>query len=83
MLKTVVYDFKILWWIESSKEQHLFEIESFCNIINAFTVSFDQFNASLLNKSIHFFQKTKNKKTFLLTPNFWTVVYVTNAFYFI
>ncbi len=30
------------------KEQHLFEIETFCNII--FAVTFDQFNASLLTK---------------------------------
>ncbi len=29
--------FRILWWIESSKEQLLFEIEIFYNIINAFT----------------------------------------------
>ncbi len=43
---------RIIWWIESSKEQHLFEIEIFCNIISVFTVTFDQFNASLLNKSI-------------------------------
>ncbi len=28
---------------KSSKEQHLFEIEIFCNIINVFTVTFDQF----------------------------------------
>lgn len=35
----------------SSKEQHLFEIEI---IINAFAVTFDLFNASLLNKSNHF-----------------------------
>ncbi len=41
--------FRILWWIESSKEQHLFEIGIFCNIINAFTVTFDQFNASLMS----------------------------------
>ncbi len=34
---------KILWWIESSKEQHLFEMEINCNI-NVFTVTFDQFN---------------------------------------
>ncbi len=42
--------FRILWWIESSKEQHLFEMEFFCNIINVFT---DQFNASLQNKGIN------------------------------
>ncbi len=45
--------FRILWWIESSEEQHLFEIEIFCNIIIVFTVTFDQFNASLPNKSIY------------------------------
>ncbi len=27
---------------ESSKEQNLFEIETICNIINVFTVNFDQ-----------------------------------------
>jgi len=27
----------------------------FCNVINVFTVTFDQFNASLINKSIDFF----------------------------
>jgi len=45
-----------------SKGQHLFEI--FCNIINVFTVTFDQFNASLPNKSIYLFRKI------LLTQNF-------------
>ncbi len=37
-------------------EQHLFEIEIFGNIINVFTVAFDQFNVCLHNawiKSIH------------------------------
>ncbi len=32
-----------------------FETEVFCNIINVITVTFDQFNAFLLNKSIIFF----------------------------
>ncbi len=36
--------------MESSKEQHLFEIEIFCSIINVFTVTFHQFNASLMTK---------------------------------
>ncbi len=36
----------IFKWIE----QHLFEIEIFGNIINVFTVNFDQFNVFLLNK---------------------------------
>ncbi len=31
--------------------KHLFERETFYNIINTFTVTFDQINASLLNKS--------------------------------
>jgi len=45
-------------WIESSKEQHLFEIEIYCNIINYFTVTFDQFNAinKMIIKSINFFE---------------------------
>jgi len=38
------------------KEQYSFEIKTFSNIVNVFfTVTFDQFNASLLNKSISFF----------------------------
>ncbi len=41
------------------KEQHLFEIDIFCNITNVFTVTFAQFNASSLKKTIHLF---KNKK---------------------
>ncbi len=38
MLKTVAaeYIFRILWWTEISKEQPLFEIEIFCNIIFTF-----------------------------------------------
>ncbi len=56
--------FRIHRWIESSKEQHLFEIEIFCNIINVFTVTFDQLEiAALMNKSINLFKKTQ-------TPNF-------------
>ncbi len=60
MLKTVVlpkvfvghHDKKKIriLWLESSKEHNLFEIEIFCYIINVFTVTFHQFNASLLNK---------------------------------
>ncbi len=40
-------------------KKHLFKIEIFCNIRNVFTVTFDQFNTSLLSKSINFFQKGK------------------------
>ncbi len=32
-------------------------MEIFCNIINVFILTFDQFNVSLLNKSINFFKK--------------------------
>ncbi len=46
----------ILSWIQSSKEQHLFEILIFCNIINVFTVTFD----------------TLQPYNILLTPNFWS-----------
>ncbi len=43
---------------DSSKEQHLFEMYlNFCNIINVFTVTFDQYKSSLVNKSINFFKK--------------------------
>ncbi len=47
---------------------NLFKIDVFCNSIDAFTVTFDQFNASLKTKSITFFQK--------LTPNFRKAVYI-------
>ncbi len=61
MLKTVVlltifvetFFFKIIWLIENLKQQkHLFVIKIFC-IINVFTLTFDQFNAPLLNKSMN------------------------------
>ncbi len=57
--------FIIFWWIENSKELHLFEIEIFCNFINMCIVTFDQLglNASLLNKLIHFYKKVQ-------TPNY-------------
>ncbi len=43
----------------------------FLNILDVLTVTFDQFNASLLNKSVNlFFLKV------LLPPNFWTVEYI-------
>ncbi len=44
--------FQIQRLIESSKDQHLFKIEIFRNIINVFTDTFDHFNAFLMNKSI-------------------------------
>ncbi len=63
-LKTAEYNFfRFLWWIDRSEEQHLSEIEIFCNIINVFIVTFDQFKASLLNKSINFYNKKKKNYT--------------------
>ncbi len=58
--------FRIHRWIESSKEQHLFEIEIFCNIINVFTVTFDQFNASLINKSTCLYQPVAKSKCLIV-----------------
>ncbi len=37
-------------------EQCLFEIEIFCNIMNVFSVTVSELNASLLNKTIHFYK---------------------------
>ncbi len=61
-VETVIYHFQ-----ESSKEQHLFEIEILCNIINVFTIIFVQINIFLLNRSINFFTKNVYK---IRTPNF-------------
>ncbi len=49
MLKTVVMHLRILWWIEYLK--------AFYNIINVLTVTFDQFNVSMLNQMLIYFQK--------------------------
>ncbi len=49
MLFDVKMYFGVFWWIESLKNQNLFEIKI---NINVFFVTFDQFYASLLNKSI-------------------------------
>ncbi len=43
--------------------------------INVFTVTFDQFNASLLNKSINFSQKKKSTD-----PKLWMVLYIKSNF---
>ncbi len=37
-------------------------MEIFCNIMNDFTVTFDQFNEYLLNKSINFIKIKKTPK---------------------
>ncbi len=64
LVLTNIY-FQILWWTESSKEQHLFEIDIFCNIVHVFTVTFDQLTASLLEKSINLF-RNKNWSKFVI-----------------
>ncbi len=69
MLKTVVLPnifaekyFFLDSLINDSKEQHLFEIEIFCRHYKSqCNVSFDPFNASLLNKAI-IIKKSNNKK---------------------
>ncbi len=37
---------------KSNVQKDLFEMEIFCNIINGFTVTFDQFNVSLKNRRL-------------------------------
>ncbi len=56
---------RILWWIESSKEQFIWNRFLCGNSVNL-TVIFDKPNASLLNKNISSYWP----------PNFWTVVYI-------
>ncbi len=55
-VEAVMQFFRIIWWTESSKEQHLFETDY---------LTFDQFNASLLNKSNNFFQKIPTEPSLL------------------
>ncbi len=43
-----------LWYIFQDLLNHLFETEIVRKIINVFTVTFDQLNASSQNKSINF-----------------------------
>ncbi len=48
--------FRVLWWklklsIEYWKDRDLLEIRIFCNIIHVFNVTFNQFNAFLLDTS--------------------------------
>ncbi len=63
--------------MESSNEQHLVEIEVFCNIMHVFIVTFDQFNASLVNTIISFFlyfflfQKKKRRPV-----SYWKPIHV-------
>ncbi len=60
-----------MYLIFLQKDRNFFQTVIFSNIINVFTVSFDQFNASLLNLCII----SLSKNNFSLTLNFWTEVY--------
>ncbi len=42
--------FWIIWWIESSKQPHLFEIENFCNIIDVFFIYWHYISCLLAEK---------------------------------
>ncbi len=53
----------VIWWTESSEEQR-FQI--FCNM-NYFTVTLDQFNTSLLNKSNDIYSLAFIAKQYLTT----------------
>jgi len=44
------------------QDQKIYLKTLFCNILNVYTVTFDQFSPSLLSKSIAFFKKEKKKK---------------------
>ncbi len=50
--ETEILYFFVFFNKKESSKQHLFDIEIFCNFENVFTITFDQFIGSLLNKSI-------------------------------
>jgi len=60
--------------MESSKEQLLFEVEFIDNSVNISIVTVDQFNASLLDKSINF--SPKNNVISSINPNVFVNVCV-------
>ncbi len=49
---------------ESMNTEHLSGTEILCNIMNVFIISFDQFNAALLNKTIHLYHLLHRKKLY-------------------
>jgi len=66
MLKTavlliIVVEIRILWLLEKSKEQHLFELEIFCNlkklqrIMKVLTHSLSESSLSLFSSILFFF----------------------------
>ncbi len=64
-----------------SKEQHLFEKEICCNIMNVFSVTFDQFNAYLLNNySFEYELKQEIKSPNLLNGCVWQLKWIRKDF---
>ncbi len=64
---------RILWWIKSSKEQHLFKT-FFSNNISLYYHFFIDLKHAFWIKVLISFKKKKEKN--VLTPNFWMVVYI-------
>ncbi len=65
----VLFLFFLFFYKLNLQKNRIYLNRYFCNIINVFTVTFDQFHVSettFLNN---------NNNTILLTLNFWTVVY--------
>ncbi len=60
LVKTKIKKSWILRWMESWKKQICFLLLNFCIDINVFTVTFDQFNVPLLNKSVKVFLNDLN-----------------------
>ncbi len=67
----MVYAFRELFIIYYYLILFYLKYRIFCCILNVFTITFDQFNASLLKKSINLFQTNQQQQQkILLTPNF-------------
>ncbi len=65
----------MIWWVESLKEHHLFEIDSFNNV-KVFTVTYVHYNVSLLNKSLFMSLKLNSlpKRVCLWIPNIYLLI---------
>ncbi len=58
----ILLQFKITVFQDISNPEGFIWIRNVCNIINVFTVTFDHFHASLLNKSIHLLNSLTDSK---------------------
>ncbi len=58
----------VLWWIRKFRRTASIWNRIFCNIINVFIITFDQFKSSLLNK-IPPPPQNKRRKKYILTPS--------------